>query len=250
MIWLLKVLLVSVLLGLSVFLAAAIPWLPARLGFLASGAFLCLWSMRDPALTYRRAFHFLIVIPALPLGFSASADWFGAESLPGGAFNVIVDSGQMLPPLLWFGLASLCLIGDAALQFWGRARRKQLYDVEEAEAKLFEDHWLVQIDFALRPARAVTISGARVQLTGIGKWSDAVETQVESDRSWKQAGRNAPQTVPAGTRAGISVKLSLDKAQLERLLKRRKGLRRLFPVRGAVSLRTEAGIEPLPFTIP
>jgi hypothetical protein len=247
--WLLKVVLVGALLGACVFLAAAIPFLPARLAFIVAGGFVFLWSMRDPAMTYRRAFHFLIVLPAIPLGFSASAAWFGAENQEGGIFKLIVDSSQALPPWLWFGLAALCVIGDAIVMGRDRTHRGQLFEAVEVEAEFIEACKLVQAEFPFRPTRNVAISGAIIRLRGIGDKSDRITTEIRIGRNTKEATRNTPQQVAANSSATVTVKLELSGRSLRQIQRRRSGPLRRFPIRGAVKLRADSRMEVLPIAL-
>ncbi|MGQ0590330.1 MAG: hypothetical protein ACT4N8_12505 [Sphingosinicella sp.] len=247
--WLWKVILVGALLGLCVFLAAAVPWLPARLGFLALGAVVFIWAMRDPALAYRRAFHFLIMLPAIPLGFSVSAGMFGAEAQQGGIFKVIVDGSQALSPWLWFGLAALCLIGDALVAARDRAGRRQVYQAEAIRADLIEGRKLVRVEFPFRPTRDAAVVGAEIRLRGIGNYSEGVTTQITIGGITDDATPNKPQRVRAGTSAGVMVKLELDEQAFRRIRKRRGGFFGRFPITGAVKLRADSRIEPLPITL-
>jgi hypothetical protein len=247
--WLLKVILVGVLLGIFVCLAAAISWPPARFGFAIAGLFVFVWSMRDPALTFRRAFHFLIVLPAIPLGFSASAAVFGTEGQQSGMIKVIVDGSQALPPWLWFGLAALCVVGDAIAVKHGRASRQQLYQAETVDAKLIGDRKLVQVTFPFRPASTVRVSGAELRLRGIGTYSKGVKTWIGFGGTANEATQTNRQIVAADDSATVTVELTLDDTAFRRIQKRRDRLWGLLPIAGAVRLRGDSAIEPLPLRI-
>lgn len=247
--WLWKVIRVGALLGLCVFLAAAIPWLPARLGFLAVGAVIFIWSMRDPALTYRRAFRFLIVLPAIPWGFSASAKLFGAAGQQGGIFKLVIDGSQALPSWLWFGLAALCLIGDAILVSQDRARREQLYQTEAVDAEFIEERKLVRVTFPFRPTRDVKVNGAELRLRGVPARAEQVRTLIGPGGTADEATRTNPQTVAADASVMATVELTLDDKAFRRIRKRRRGILRRFPMTGAVKLRADSRIEPLPIIL-
>ncbi|MGA9582882.1 MAG: hypothetical protein WBR13_13035 [Allosphingosinicella sp.] len=251
--WFIQILLQSLVVGVLVLLAAWLSWFPAKLAVGAALAYLVYYAARSPSLIFRRGFHLIVVAAVLPLGLTLRAEGAGATSQDLGYFRFLLDLGEAAPAWLWFGLAALCLAGDALVGWREATTRKRLYDTDTVEGELTgaNEARTIRMNFSFRPRLEVELTGATLRLAGLFPQTLRTQLWVRTEFPGQsfQVGPGTPQTVGADKSAQLTVQAQLPaKPGLILRTRIRPFWARLLPLRALLTLKGDK-IEPLPVKI-
>jgi hypothetical protein len=167
---------------------------------------------------------------------------------------LFLDLGEAAPAWLWFGLAALCLAGDA-LVGWREARARNLLyktDTAEGELTLGAGGSTIRLDLPFKPRRAVQLGGASLRLMGIGPKTLETELWVRTETPGQsfQVDPGLPRTVAADSTAQLTVRARLPaKPSLALRIRIRPFWLRLLPLRALLRLQADTKVEPLPVEV-
>jgi hypothetical protein len=217
--------------------------------------YLLIWLTRNPALIYRRGFHLIVLAAVLPLGLSLRAEATGLSDDADGTARILVEFSQSVPPWLWFGLASLCVLGDSLMALRETKAREALYGEAEGEARIVtsDGRALLETKIVLTPGEAMALSGARFRLQQIVGWDMPgskllVRTQPSGPAFWARP--DNPQRLAPDQTATLTVRTPISASRLSWLrLRARLDLFGLAPSRAYLTLQGDRKPAPLPVNV-
>ncbi len=252
--WFIQVVLQSVVVGGLVLLAAWLSWFPAKLAVTVTLAYLVYYAARSPSLIFRRGFHLIVVAAVLPFGLTLRAEATGATAEELGYFRLFLDLGEAAPAWLWFGLAALCLAGDALVGWREAKARNRLYETDTADGELTvgAGAGTIRLDLPFKPRREIQLFGASLRLmSAIPKTLETdLWVRTETPGQLFQVAPGLPRTVSADTTAQLTVRARfLAKPGLMMRIRIRPFWLRLLPLRAFLRLQADTKVEPLPVDV-